>query len=65
MLDRTKYPETPEYILRGAKELLELMNYDITKEIHPQFVERYGEDVLKGARRRKVKEKKSLPSKKK
>jgi len=53
MLDRNKYPETPEYILRGAKEFLKLMNYDITKEIYPQFVERVGEENLKGKKRRK------------
>lgn len=60
-----KISDDKEWILEGAMNILKAMNYDTSREIHRQFIERinsqYG-TVLE-YREKKVKKKKGRPPK--
>lgn len=32
---------TPEWVIEGANEILKLLNYDLDKDIHEQFIQRH------------------------
>jgi len=33
--------KTPEWVIEGANEILKLLNYDLDKDIHEQFIQRH------------------------
>lgn len=54
---------TPEWMIEGSREMLRRMNYDVDKNIHEQFIERYGESMdAIPVKKRRGRPKKSLPS---
>lgn len=36
---------TPEWMIEGSREMLRRMNYDVEKNIHEQFIERFEESM--------------------
>ena len=44
-MKRDNYPNMPDWTYYGAEEMLKAMGYDLNRDIHEQFIERYGEKI--------------------
>jgi len=56
--------KTPQWLIDGSKEILELLGYDLTKDVHAQFMERFKEELARGNRPKRGRPKKTLPESK-